>query len=269
MAARLARAGKHGEDEKRAANKTGKRKRRADAFMAPVWISPALQAIAKKNPVNRVDLTRAVWEYILDNKLQDLKNKRIINADDLLAAALEGRRRVNMFEMTRLLNKHCLDNEEEAAQFGDIAVADPLDEIERVRVTLKSVSKTDQQAIVKSRIGQGQFRQYVGKLWQWHCAVTDVGITDVLRASHIKPWRKSTNKERLDPFNGLLLVPNLDELFDKGYISFEEDGKIIISEALRSEDLKHLGVSKSMKLSKMHKQMAPYLNYHREKVFAG
>ena len=83
----------------------------------------------------------------------------------------------------------------------------------------------------------------------------------MLVASHIKPWRSSTNMERLDPNNGLLLLANLDKAFDRGFISFEDNGQIIISTQLERPQV--LGISQHMRLS-VREQNIKYLQYHRE-----
>ncbi len=90
-----------------------------------------------------------------------------------------------------------------------------------------------------------------------------------MRASHIKPWRDSDNAERLDKYNGLLLIPNLDVAFDKGLISFKDDGMIMISPHLSPQEIDLLGIKKDMKIKKEklthnHKK---YLKYHRNKIF--
>ena len=86
----------------------------------------------------------------------------------------------------------------------------------------------------------------------------------MLLASHIKPWSKSSDYERLDQFNGLLLTPNLDRAFDQGLISFSETGLIILSKSLK--DAQKLGISSGMniELTKEHQQ---YMKFHREIVF--
>ena len=83
------------------------------------------------------------------------------------------------------------------------------------------------------RLNQCKFRKELIQYWGG-CSVT--GFTDekLLIASHIKPWRNATDKEQLNPFNGLLLIPQLDYLFDKGYISFSDSGKIILSDLDRN-----------------------------------
>lgn len=116
---------------------------------------------------------------------------------------------------------------------------------------------------VKCRIGQGDFRDKLIKYWNG-CSVTRYQNTEILIASHIKPWRESTSEERLDSFNGLLLTPNLDKLFDKGFISFDDEGKILISKSLINFEL--LGIDKNMKIAIENKHRK-YLNFHRNKIF--
>ena len=99
------------------------------------------------------------------------------------------------------------------------------------------------------------------------CAVSKCEITELLIASHIKPWSKSTNIEKLDPYNGLLLLPNYDKLFDKGLISFEDNGKIIISPLIKEEEYKVLGISPNDELFKVYDENKPYLEEHRRIVF--
>lgn len=90
----------------------------------------------------------------------------------------------------------------------------------------------------------------------------------MLRASHIKPWRVSRNKERLDPFNGLLLTANIDILFDRGLISFSDDGTLLHVRAIKADTLKMLGCNPAVRL-KLDVRHTPYLAYHRAEVFAG
>lgn len=129
---------------------------------------------------------------------------------------------------------------------------------------LKKYDNTEYETIRKSRIGQGDFRHALLDYWKGKCAVTGVENTELLRASHIKPWRSSDNQERIDLYNGLLLQPNLDAAFDACLISFSDDGQILISESLRESDLSLLGIRQGMKLSKIEAAHKPYLAYHRE-----
>ncbi|OYQ41196.1 HNH endonuclease [Rhodoferax sp. TH121] len=122
---------------------------------------------------------------------------------------------------------------------------------------------TEKTALIKSRIGQGTFRDRVLLHWTG-CAVTGFSDTSLLVASHIKPWKKSTNSERLDPWNGLLLSPNLDKAFDKGFVTFEKDGAIRLS-PLFTEATK-LGISLSMKIA-LKPEHEKYMEHHRNKEF--
>lgn len=128
-----------------------------------------------------------------------------------------------------------------------------------------SITATEKQQLVKARIGQGQFREQLLSYWG-KCSLTGCEVQGVLRASHIKPWRVCTNKERLDVFNGLLLSPNMDVLFDKGLISFENSGSIRISSQLTEDAMKTLGCNLDMRIS-MRPEHAKYMAYHRENQF--
>ncbi|WP_339189856.1 HNH endonuclease [Paenibacillus sp. FSL P2-0121] len=128
-----------------------------------------------------------------------------------------------------------------------------------------SLDPTEKEQIVKTRIGQGLFKT---KLLKFGCKCRICGISnpDFLIASHTKPWRVSNNQERLDIYNGFLLCPAHDALFDKGYISFEDNGAIIISDALDEIGRILLNVHISMKIEVME-QHAKYLAFHRQGVF--
>jgi len=107
----------------------------------------------------------------------------------------------------------------------------------------------------------------------WQNGARNVGVTGsttlaAIRASHIKPWCKSNNSERLDPDNGLPLVGTLDALFNAGLITFTQDGRMLVSKQLDSE-IEHLGVLRLKLVRKPDPQTAEYLEYHREWVFKG
>ena len=127
-------------------------------------------------------------------------------------------------------------------------------------------SPTEKEALGTARIGQGQFRQDLQRMWK-ACAVTGCRELPLLRASHIKPWRASTDAERLDPYNGLLLVPNLDVAFDSGYISFLDNGEILISSRLHQTARKIMGIHRNLRLRRVAKKHCLYLEYHRREVF--
>ena len=132
-------------------------------------------------------------------------------------------------------------------------------------IVQEQISQITKQIIIDSRIGQGKFREKLIHIWDGKCAVTGVGLTHILIASHIKPWKVANNSERVDEYNGLLLSPNYDKLFDAGYISFDQDGKIILSSRLGKEEMHLLHISKTDTLNqKLNEKQREYLQYHRD-----
>lgn len=141
-----------------------------------------------------------------------------------------------------------------------------IQEIEQFRKASTALQETTRETIIQSRVGQGQFRLSLISYWQG-CSVTGCSQIEILKASHIKPWRDCTNDERLNVYNGLLLLPNLDACFDIGLISFDDEGKILISGKLKGTTLAQLGINQDMKLLKIESEHKPFLEYHRQKVF--
>ncbi len=126
-----------------------------------------------------------------------------------------------------------------------------------------TIDNTEKAALVNTRVGQGKFREKLIKYWKG-CALTGYQLPQFLVASHIKPWRAANDKERLDTFNGILLLPNLDKAFDLGYISFTENGQIKVSEFVESPG--NLGIQETMQIN-LERQHQDYLAYHREEIF--
>ncbi|MGG3801225.1 HNH endonuclease [Metabacillus fastidiosus] len=124
------------------------------------------------------------------------------------------------------------------------------------------LDKTEKESVVKARIGQSIFKRKLLSR-EKKCRLCGVSNERFLVASHIKPWSQSNNKERLDVNNGLLLCPNHDALFDKGYISFDDDGTILISLSLDEGTGLFMNVNESMKIS-MNESQREYMKWHRE-----
>lgn len=125
---------------------------------------------------------------------------------------------------------------------------------------------TSRKGLITSRIGQGAYRRKVLQRWQNKCAVTGCSITEILIASHIKPWRESNDQERLDVNNGILLSPKYDALFDRHLISFEDTGEIIISKKLTLDSLGDLKLSGKERINNLTEANKTYLAHHRKKV---
>lgn len=144
------------------------------------------------------------------------------------------------------------------------------DQIEASKGQLQELNDTERKQIISARMGQGAFRSSLIEYWKG-CAVTESSFVPVLRASHIKPWAASSNEERLDHFNGLLLSPNLDAAFDGGFISFDEAGKILISRVLSSEQAYSLRIMPKLKIRPklLQEKHHAYLEYHRKHILQG
>jgi len=148
-----------------------------------------------------------------------------------------------------------------------LAVAAPVEELVADTLTQTVPDQTTKEALVKARIGQGRWRRDLLKHWSGKCAVTGLEVEALLRASHIKPWRDSDNRERLDVLNGLMLGPAYDAAFDAGLISFEDSGSIVISPKLPANQLLAAGISDTAKVSSLANAHRGYLAHHRDSVF--
>jgi predicted restriction endonuclease len=131
-----------------------------------------------------------------------------------------------------------------------------------------SIPDTDREALVIARRGQGLFRERVQSI-EYRCRVTGVDRPEHLRASHCKPWRDSSNDERLDGENGLLLTPSIDHLFDRGFISFRDDGRLLVSPVAHAPSLERMGVpcERALDVGRFRPGQARYLEFHRDLVW--
>ncbi|MEP6653195.1 MAG: HNH endonuclease [Myxococcales bacterium] len=127
---------------------------------------------------------------------------------------------------------------------------------------------TEAERLVVQRVGQDVFRGGLVDYWEGRCAVTGLAVTDLLRASHIKPWAVcASDAERLDVFNGLLLAPHLDTAFDRGYITVADDGIVVVSNLLTDFDREVLGLAAPTRVTRLTDGHRAYLPWHRAKVF--
>ncbi|CRK83003.1 HNH endonuclease [Neobacillus massiliamazoniensis] len=127
------------------------------------------------------------------------------------------------------------------------------------------LDETEKERIVKTRIGQSLFKQKLLSQSK-QCALCGVNDERFLIASHIKPWSISTNEERLDVNNGLLLCPNHDSLFDKGYISFDEKGSLQVGDDLNDTVLIFMNINPNIRL-KMNERQKGYIYWHYHNRF--
>jgi len=143
---------------------------------------------------------------------------------------------------------------------------------EHLIATLKddeTLSETEKEVLVLARRGQGVFKQNVMQI-EKHCRITKVDKIQHLRASHIKPWRVcQSSDERLAGTNGLLLTPTIDHLFDRGFISFENNGDLLISNAADVLSLDKMGIvnTQNINVGGFNSDQRNFLSCHREEVF--
>jgi 5-methylcytosine-specific restriction enzyme A len=127
-------------------------------------------------------------------------------------------------------------------------------------------SITERKGLVTSRVGQGAYRKSILYRWEFKCAVTGFSRNEILIASHIVPWKDASDEQRLDVNNGILLSPNYDALFDKNLISFENNGKIIISDRLAHSNYKVLGLTGNENIKQLNSENHFYLDKHRSRL---
>lgn len=127
-------------------------------------------------------------------------------------------------------------------------------------------NNTERKGLTTSRVGQGAYRKSILHRWQYKCAVTQFNNPKILIASHIVPWKDSTDNERLDVDNGILLSPDFDALFDQHLISFEDSGKIILSSRMEHSNYSTIGITGKEKIKNLSSGNKLYLNKHRDQL---
>ncbi|MBZ4418133.1 HNH endonuclease [Myxococcus sp. RHSTA-1-4] len=136
------------------------------------------------------------------------------------------------------------------------------------RVTKDMPQTTEVERLVVQRVGQDLFREGLLRYWEGRCAVTGLSEPELLRASHIKPWAKcETAQERLNVFNGLLLAVHLDAAFDRGFITFDDAGRLVVSSRLSPEDAQRLGLKPGLSLARIDSSHREALAWHRANCF--
>lgn len=146
-------------------------------------------------------------------------------------------------------------------ELDEIEVED--DRHERELLNRGLIGPVERHQIVKSRRGQGVFRDNVESR-EPKCRITGISNPRYLRASHIKPWRKSSDVEKIDGNNGLMLAPHIDFLFDRGLISFEDDGTLIVSTQIEDGTLESWGIPAEVNVGAFSEEQSVYLKFHRE-----
>ena len=208
--------------------------------------------------------------YILENSPQDYCNNKLtvdvridkINYSSPYITHEECKAFINQFRTAhKISEEHYALIEERIDVNTDESI---ISDIEADADKLQILGK-ERETFIKARVNQSVFRERLLNKYDC-CCLCKVSDPKYLIASHIKPWADSANDEKLDADNGFLLCPNHDALFDSGYISFDENGSIMISEELGQVDAIFMNVDKNMKISLSSKNKK-YLEYHRNNIF--
>ncbi len=236
--------------------------------IAQTTATPASRPVGRSFDPWKRDGRRVEAEYIdLSKPLSNLVLQRELGSD-LMGSGVDrpltstGRgKQAYFFSLQPIVGRKLL---ELSAIEGNIPTEDLSVVISRA-APIGTPTETTRKAVRESRIGQGRFRQDVLKAWNGRCSVTGTNIQEAIRASHIKPWADSNNRERIDANNGLPLVATLDSLFDKGLITFESDGQMTIF--VDRDQWSALGLRADLRLRHVPtNEMRNYLDHHRKHV---
>lgn len=142
---------------------------------------------------------------------------------------------------------------------------DKINKVTEIEKYTEELEGKEKEAVVKVRINQDKFREKLINKYK-KCCLCNVNMNELLVASHIKPQSISDANEKLDIHNGLLMCPNHDKLFDRGYISFDDTGRILISERLDDNNRMYMNITAKMKID-ITEENIKYIKYHRKNVF--
>lgn len=144
------------------------------------------------------------------------------------------------------------------------------DRVEQKIISDPAIVETVKETLVLARRGQGAFREKLFSVEKC-CRITRVDNPMHLVASHTKPWRDCTNEERLNPENGFMLTPTVDHLFDKGFISFEDNGDLIVSPVAHQGSLRKMNipVQGEFNVGGFSSGQKAFLDWHRSNLLLG
>ena len=160
-----------------------------------------------------------------------------------------------------LLNLLKIDRDELRQWREDVPISSAIRSIQND----DTLSTTQKKQLINARVGQGKFRRNVCEI-EAMCRVTGTTNPNFLIASHIKSWAESDNHQRLDGNNGLMLAPHIDRLFDRGLISFTDDGVLIFSQALPDGIRAEWGLEQKIAPKPFNAEQMRYLEGHRKRL---
>ena len=166
---------------------------------------------------------------------------------------------IKLLELISDLNIYQVDEEQLELAIGTVR------RTER-NTFIPMIAETEAEVKVKIRLDQQKFREDLLPLWEGKCALCDIELPILLRASHSKPWKDCTDIERVDPYNGLLLCCNHDALYNKGYIAFDGQGRLHISSSIPENDYIIYNIHGKQKVAR-YEENKPYFKWHQKNIF--
>ncbi|KDR89075.1 hypothetical protein L903_27235 [Agrobacterium sp. JL28] len=232
---------------------------KADTWHSIGWSLP-IEFIRFFQRVSRAEMIQGLFRYkahrspFFVNKAGILKGKQVYFAPLPGADAPEFFERIRMALETQRPGE--LDRAVEAAAAGG-------------KLAASGEKSTTKKAIIEARVGQGQFRQSLIDMWQGKCCATGLLEQKLLRASHIVAWAAATDKERLNPYNGLLLSAAFDAAFDAHLITLSSDGTWINVSGMAAADLERAGLAKleDKKVVGLQDEHHEFLQHHRHNAY--
>lgn len=143
--------------------------------------------------------------------------------------------------------------------------------IDAIKVTehntlIPVIAETESEVKTKIRLGEQKFRQKLLPLWEGKCALCGIDLSELLIASHAKPWKDSTNEERLDPYNGMLLCCHHHALYVNGFMAFDGQGRLSISSVINQNDYENYRLVPGTKIN-IHPKNKIYFKWHKRNIF--
>ena len=143
---------------------------------------------------------------------------------------------------------------------------DKAEDVAEIFAIFEKETETERRMMVAARIGQGPYRDAVLRLWDYKCAFTGSRVATAIRASHLIPWKLCTHAERLDPYNGIPLIATLDALFDRGLITFDSNGSLVVSSTVPTFERSRLALDAGTGIGKPKAKTSKFLEFHRQNV---
>ena len=166
---------------------------------------------------------------------------------------------IKLLELISELNIYQVSEEQLEISIDDVKITEH-------NTLIPVIVETESEVKMKIHLGQQKFWKDLLPLWESKCALCGINLPELLRASHSKPWKDSTNVERLDPYNGVLLCCNHDALYEKGLIAFDGQGRLYISSVICDEDYLMYRLVPRAKIQ-IHSENKVYFKWHKKNIF--